>query len=159
MSLRRRISLVAASAVAVAVGIAVLISYFAVKNQLLGQIDNELRAQAALIQARYEPGAHAVLPGLAAAAGGSAPYYQVVSPRGAVLATNAPGGQAFPAGNAAASVATGTAPAYISTVSVAGARLRMYTFNVTPQNAFQGMTSFAVQLARPLAATDNVLGT
>ena len=159
MSLRRRISLVAASAVAVAVGIAILISYFAVKNQLLGQIDNELRAQAALIQARYEPSSHAQLPGLAAAAGGSAPYDQVVSPRGVVLATNAPAGQDFPAGNSAASVAAGTAPAYLSSVSVAGAHLRMYTFNVTPRVALEGMTSFAVQLARPLAATDNVLAT
>ena len=50
MPLRRRISLVAAATVAVAVAIAVLISYFAVRDQLLGQVDNALRAQAATIQ-------------------------------------------------------------------------------------------------------------
>ena len=46
MSLRKRISLVAAAVVAIAVAIAVLISYYAVRDQMFGQINNELRAQA-----------------------------------------------------------------------------------------------------------------
>lgn len=159
MPLRRRISLVAAATVAVAVAIAVLISYFAVKGQLLGQIDNELRAQATLIRDKYQPGPHAQLPGLAANAGGSAPYYQLITSQGQVEPGFLPGNQYLPAGARALHVALGTAPNYLSDVMVQGARLRMYTFNVILPNPINGVTSVAVQLARPLAAVDNVLHT
>ena len=56
MPLQKRISLVAAATVAVAVAFAVLISYFAVRDQLVGQISNELRNQAAVIESNFEHG-------------------------------------------------------------------------------------------------------
>ncbi|MCL2419425.1 MAG: HAMP domain-containing histidine kinase [Conexibacteraceae bacterium] len=158
MSLRKRITSVAAATVAVAVAIAVLVSYFVVKGQLVGQIDTELQAQAAAVQATYG-GPHSQFPGLAADAGGSAPYWQVVSMRGDIANGVVPGKQPLPAGNQAAAVANGTVPDYFSNVFVDGARLRMYTFNVTPPSAYSGQTSFAVQLARPLDAVDNVMRT
>ena len=159
MALRKRISLVAAASVAVAVAIAVLVSYFAVRDQLVGQIDTELRAQAALVRDRYQPGPHAQLPGLAAKAGGSAPYYQLVTSLGQVAPGTLPGNHDLPAGADALKVALGTAPNYLSNVVVDGARLRMYTFNVILPYPVNGVSSVAFQLARPLAAVDNVLRT
>ena len=155
MLLRRKISIVAASAVAIAVAIAVLISYFAVKDQLIGQIDNELRNQAALDQQSFQYGQQ--IPGLGANLGGSAPYTQVVGQRRGEVGT--PQGQfALPDVQQARLVALGTAPAFMTDVDVGSARLRMYTFQVS-HNEFGGQTAIAVQLARPLAAVDNVLRT
>ncbi len=154
MPLRRRISLVAAATVALAVAIAVLISYVAVKDQLVGQIDSELRNQAAVIEQDYQY--NRPLPGLGAGAGGSAPYSQFVGQKpGEVVAP--PGQFALPLVQRARYVANGTAPPFITDVTVNGARLRMGTFQII--RSFGGQTAFAVQLARPLAATDNVLRT
>jgi two-component system sensor histidine kinase MprB len=154
MPLRKRISLVAAASVAVAVAIAVLISYFAVKNQLVGQIDNELRNQAALDQQSFKYGQQ--IPGLGANLGGSAPYSQIVEQAGIV--GTPPGQFELPDVRQARLVALGTAPAFMTDVVVDGARLRMYTFQVI-RSEFGGQTAVAIQLARPLAATDNVLRT
>ncbi|MGH2861774.1 MAG: sensor histidine kinase, partial [Solirubrobacteraceae bacterium] len=156
MLLRRKISIVAAAAVAIAVAIAVLISYFAVKDQLLGQIDNELRNQAALDQQSFQYGGQ--LPGLGASAGGSAPYFQFVAQQPGPQSVAKPRGQfSLPDVRQARYVANGTAAPFITDVVVRGARLRMYTFQV--RRTFAGQTAFAVQLARPLAATANVLRT
>ncbi len=158
MPLRRRITLVAALTVAVAVAIAILVSYFAVRGQLFGQIDTELRAQAQLIQDRYQgPSSKENVPGLAANAGGSAPYDQVVEPNGSPPYT--PPGQIVLPTTGAEAVASGTASAFMSDVTVDGARLRMYTFEVRFSPPYEGLTSVAFQLARPLAAADNVLST
>jgi two-component system sensor histidine kinase MprB len=46
MPLRRRVALVAAAAVGVAVVLAALICYMVVRSQLRGQVDDSLRAQA-----------------------------------------------------------------------------------------------------------------
>jgi len=154
MTLRKRISLVAAATVAVGVAIAVLISYFAVRGQLDGQINNELHAQAAQIEGHYQ-GPHTELPGLGASAGGSAPYYQGVLPNGTVL----PGPISLPDTTRAAAVAAGTRGGFLSQVTVRGAPARMYTFQLTLRGAYDGMTSLAIQLARPLTAVDNVLRT
>ncbi|MDE3134130.1 MAG: HAMP domain-containing histidine kinase [Acidobacteriota bacterium] len=155
MLLRRKISIVAAAAVAIAVAIAVLISYFAVRDQLVGQINNELRDQASAIQRGYEVGGQ--LAGLGAGAGGSAPYLQVVRQTGQV---RTPAGQfALPDARHALNVADGTARSFMATVTVRGARLQMFTFQVLFPYPYAGQTAFAVQLARPLAAVDNVLRT
>jgi two-component system sensor histidine kinase MprB len=153
--LRRKISIIAAASVAAAVAIAVLISYFAVRNQLIGQIDNELRSQAALDQQSFQQGEP--IPGLGANLGGSAPYAQVVGQRRNEVFAATPGQFALPDTYRARLVALGTAPAFITDVVVRGARLRMYTFQV--RRTYAGQTALAIQLARPLAATDNVLRT
>jgi two-component system, OmpR family, sensor histidine kinase MprB len=157
MPLRKRISFVAAATVAVAVAIAVLVSYFAVRNQLVGQINNELQAQAAAIRDKYQPGRNSQLPGLGANAGGSAPYTQVVPEKGTI---GTPLGQ-FPLPNVpqARAVAAGTGAPFTTDVVVDGAPLRMYTFQVILPLPQSGQEAVAVQLARPLAAIDNVLRT
>lgn len=155
MPLRRRISLVAAATVAVAVAIAVLVSYFAVRNQLVGQIDSELRAEAALYEARYGAG-DLRNPSLAARYGGPAPYSQAVAPNGQIV--GAAGGLSLPTNQLTQEVASGTASAVMADVTVNGAPLRMYTFEVSG-NLPGGLTSVAIQLARPLSSVNNVLST
>jgi two-component system sensor histidine kinase MprB len=156
MPLQKRISLVAAATVAVAVAFAVLISYFAVRDQLVGQVSNELRNQASAIQSNFEHGQP--LPGLGASAGGRAPYSQAVPEKGPA---QTPLGQfPLPDIGKARAVASGTANAFMTDVVVDGARLQMYTFQVVfHSGAYAGQTAGAIQLARPLAATDNVLRT
>jgi two-component system, OmpR family, sensor histidine kinase MprB len=155
MPLQKRISLVAAAAVAVAVAIAVLISYFAVRDQLVGQIDTELRAESTLYEARYGSGGQ-TNPGLAARFGGPAPYSQAVGPKGGIISGE--GGLRLPTSALTKEVALGTAKAYLSDVTVNGADLRMYTFEVSG-NLPDNLTSVAIQLARPLASVNNVLST
>jgi two-component system sensor histidine kinase MprB len=155
MSLQKRISLVAAATVAVAVAIAVLISYFVVRDQIVGQVSNELRDQATAIRTGFERG-HP-LPGLGAGAGGSAPYSQAIPEKGRA---ETPLGQfPLPDIGQARAVAAGTEGSFMTDVVVDGARLQMYTFQVVLHSPYAGQTAVAIQLARPLAATDNVLRT
>jgi two-component system, OmpR family, sensor histidine kinase MprB len=151
--LRRRISLVAAASVAVAVAVAVMICYFAVRDQMVSQIDGELRAQAQLTVDTLR--GMGPLPSLSAKAGGPAPYSQVVLPNGTVQ-YNPHDGIKLPQTRPAELVADGTRPPYMTSVWVGGAHLRMYTFQLTGQFG-AGLTSVAVQEARPLASVDNVL--
>jgi two-component system sensor histidine kinase MprB len=156
VALRRRITLVAATTVAFAVAIAVLISYFAVKNQLFGQINNELRDQAA--QYVGEPQKQGAAPGLGPNDGGSAPYGQVVLQSGGNPVPLTGGGIVLP-DRGAVSVADGTAGPFMRDVTVDGAKLRMYTFQAQVRTVDGRILTVAVQLARPLSAAENVLST
>jgi two-component system, OmpR family, sensor histidine kinase MprB len=157
MPLRRRITLVAATTVAFAVAIAILISYFAVRNQLYGQVNNELREQAAQIRQQANPESRPVS-NLDPNDGGSAPYAQVVDVHGDIAQK---GVIPLPDTEQAGMVATGIDKQPLMTdVSVDGAELRMYTFQArlySPQN--QQVYVVAVQLARPLSTVENVLST
>jgi two-component system sensor histidine kinase MprB len=153
MPLRKRISLVAAAAVAVAVAIAVAVSYFAVRHQLLGQIDNELRAQAAAVERNPRALNSVAFSSIPASDGGPAQYWQLVQPDGQVV----PG---FTTGNlstrGAAAVADGQS-AYMSDVTVNGVRFREFTFQLG--SVEYGGHQLAVQLARPLQPSLNILST
>jgi two-component system, OmpR family, sensor histidine kinase MprB len=152
VSLRKRISWVAAAAVAVAVAIAVCISYFAVHHQLLGQIDKELRAQAAAVQRNPRQLNSVMFSGIPAADGGPAQYWQLVQANGDVL----PGfGTGLPVSSGAAAVAAGQS-AYMSNVMIGGVLFREFTFPLAIVSLGQHL---AVQLARPLQPTENVLAT
>ena len=155
MPLRKRISLVAAGAVAVAVAIACAVAYLAVRSQLLDQIDGELRAQAGAIETGGFKSLDQSIPTLPASAGGPAPYVQVVLPDGTPF--HPYGGFTLPHSEHTAAVAAGTEPAFMTDVEVHGARLRMYTFQALVP--IDGQNSIAIQLARPLAVVDNVMST
>jgi two-component system, OmpR family, sensor histidine kinase MprB len=150
MSLRQRVGVASAAVVALVVALALLTSYLAVRDELIGQIDKELRSQAALIVDRFhgdEP-----LPGMSASAGGSAPYFQSVFPNGTVTL----GPLRLPQVRQAQAVASGTASAYLTSVYAGHAPLRMYTFEVNGIY-YDGQTAVAIQLARPLTEVDNAL--
>lgn len=170
MPLRKRLSLIAGAAVAVSVAVAVVLCYWVVRGQLLGQVDNELRAQASLVQAgdlralvggegdfpRLPGGADGNFPGLSASAGGAAPYDQIVATNGAVLFQNQ-GGLSLPDDSTTRNVAAGTLSNAFEDATVKGIHVRIYSFHVDLTFNDGQTLSVAAQLARPLQQVDNVL--
>ncbi len=147
MPLRRRLALVAAAAVAIAIVIASIVSYMFVRGQLRGQVDDALRAQAV----RVEHGDLGALrggniPGLPPSAGGPAQYAQIVGSDGTVAAQI--GGVSLPIDAGTRAAASGGSGGSLEDVHVSGSHLRILTFPVS---------GGAVQLARPLYGVDRVL--
>jgi two-component system, OmpR family, sensor histidine kinase MprB len=152
MSLRRRLSYVAAAVVAVAIILVAAICYWVVRHQLRGEIDNELKAQAAAIQQGNYDSLNQQLPGLPASAGGPAPYFQVALPDGSQVRQ---GGMTFPNSPRAGKVASGDAKPYLADLRIHGSHLREIVF-AAPGVELAGQP-VALQLARPLNGVDNVL--
>jgi two-component system sensor histidine kinase MprB len=152
MTLRRRVGVAAAIAVAIAVILVAAISYWVVRGQLRGQVDDALRAQATAILQNPFTLEHPV-PGIPASAGGPAPYVQFAVADGTPLPRM--GGLTLPVSSQVAAVAAGNAPPFLNDVSVHGSNLRMFTFR-DPSLTYAGQ-GVAVQLARPLNSVDNVL--
>jgi two-component system sensor histidine kinase MprB len=150
MPLRRRLALVAAATVAVAVVLAACVCYFVVRGQLRGQVDSALRAQAFAVQ--HGEGLQQPFPGIPASAGGPAPYAQVVLADGTSFTRQ--GDIALPVKPRVRAVAGGSAGAYMTDVDIGGSHLREFAFQIP--FSFQGQT-VAVQLARPLGPVDHVL--
>jgi two-component system, OmpR family, sensor histidine kinase MprB len=150
MTLRRRVGMAAGVAVAVAVILVAAISYWVVRNQLRGQVDDALRAQAAAIEQTGQLGR--AFPGIPASAGGPAPYVQVVLASGQVFPRL--GALSLPVTSNVLAVAAGNAGSYMADVRVGDSNLREYAFRFPGDYDGQGL---AVQLARPLSTVDNVL--
>ncbi len=150
MTLRRRVGMAAAIAVAIAVVLVAIVSYFVVRGQLRGQVDDELRVQAIAIQRGAE--LERPLPGISASAGGPAPYVQVVLADGTTFTRQ--GDLTLPTGPGVLAVAAGTSSAYRTDVHVRGSPLRELAFHIPV--AFNGQP-VAIQLARPLNGVDSVL--
>jgi two-component system sensor histidine kinase MprB len=147
MPLRRRLALVAATAVGIAILLVASTSYVVVRDELRGQVDDVLRAQAARVQ-QLGPVAlrGGELPGLPQGAGGSAPYSQVVAADGTV--GHIGGDLALPIDSSIKAVAAGHADSQLEDFHVNGTHIRVLTF---------GVPGGAVQLGRPLTNTDRVL--
>ncbi len=156
MPLRKRVTLVAAAAVAIAVVLAAAVCYLVVRDQLLGQVDSALSAQGVLVQ---HEGNFALgggnLPGLPANAGGRAPFAQVVGADGTVLLNS--GGMALPVDANTRGVATGQVGSSFESETLSSSRLRVYTFRGTAEIAPGQVVPVAVQLARPLGPVDHIL--
>jgi two-component system, OmpR family, sensor histidine kinase MprB len=148
--LRKRLALVAATAAALALLLASIVCYMVVRSQLLGQVDDALRAQALAVQngtaTLGQP-----LPGPPASAGGPAQYYQLVAVDG-----NTEGDIGLPITSRVNAVATGNEPAFLQDVTVGGSRFRQLTFPTTLRVNGQPEPG-AVQLARPLDGIDRIL--
>ena len=155
MSLRKRLTLIAATSVGAAILIAVVACYMVVRGQLRGQVDSALQAQAVQVKrdGNFALGGGG-FPGLPANAGGRAPYAQIVSTTGSVVPVS--GGITLPVDSATRNVATGQAGGQLYDVTVDGSHLRVYTFHDTA-NTSGGEVPVAVQLARPLAQVDHIL--
>jgi two-component system sensor histidine kinase MprB len=153
MPLRRRLSLVAAAAVAVAVALVVLISYFVVRDQLRGQVDSALTAQASRVAQGDTHALGDTFPGLSANAGGPAPFAQFVSATGAVYLETQNG--ALPVTQSTLAVAAGKAPMAFTDLTLNGVHLREITAPFP--GASIGGEPVAIQLARPLTQVDSVL--
>jgi two-component system, OmpR family, sensor histidine kinase MprB len=151
VSLRKRIGMVAAAAVALAVIIAAIVCYLVVRGQLLSQVDDALRAQAAAVQAQGQQALNQPPVGPPANAGGPAQYYQIIAADGST------GGDiTLPVPGRAISVATGQAGAYFSNVQFGPNRFRALTFaapvrvGFTPENG-------AITLLQPLTGVERIL--
>ena len=160
MSLRKRLSLVAAAAVGVAIVLAACVCYLVVRGQLRGQVDSALKGQGVLV---HQDGNFALsnpIPGLPPSAGGRAPYAQVIGASGSILLNR--GGLALPIDSSAREVADGRVSSSFHDSTVNGVHLRVYTFHGTaevrnPADTSAQLEPVAIQLARPLASVDHVL--
>ncbi len=154
MSLRRRLALIAAASVAIAVLIAAVVCYLVVREQLRSQVDNALTAQAAAVQNGDYHAIAQPVPGIPARAGGPAQYVQVVAPGGGVVTHT--GDLRLPVDNVARAVASGRQGATVDDIHVGDTHLREITFPLQLDVNGQPKT-VAIQLARPLNGTDGVL--
>ena len=169
MSLRRRLTIMAALAVGVAVVGASVAAYLVVRAELLGQVDDALRAQGALVagvgelrvqpQPGAPPGARAFrfqelrktgrLPAPPQREGGAAGFAQIVTGEGRVVHIG-PGAVPLPVDDATRDLAHGSGPFQLSTTDVRGNHLRLLTVHLPGGGA--------LQLARSLDGIDSVLG-
>jgi two-component system sensor histidine kinase MprB len=154
MSLRKRLTIIAAASVAIAVLLALVACYAIVRSQLRGQVDDSLRAQAQAIEHGQVSSLHQQLPGIPASSGGPAQYAQL-------YANSRPyplsGNLSLPVNSQTRQLATGRGKASLSDFQVGENHLREITFPVSVQLDNGGVMSAAVQLARPLNGVDSVL--
>ncbi|HEX3831684.1 MAG TPA: HAMP domain-containing sensor histidine kinase [Solirubrobacteraceae bacterium] len=156
MSLRKRLTIIAAASVAIAVLLALVACYAIVRSQLRGQVDDSLRAQAQAVQ---NVGNRALmsLPGIPPSAGGPAQYAQEVV-AGSGNAQMITGNLSLPVTARTRAVSTGSAGGYLSDFQVGENHLREITFPVRAIVPDTGQrTTVAIQLARPLNGVDSVL--
>jgi len=153
MTLRKRLSWIAAASVAIAVTIAVGACYAIVRNQVRGQVTDSLTAQMAVTQ-RFGTIQNAV-PGNGASSGGPAPYNQIVLSGGQVVARN--GGLALPVSASTLALARDQNRSSVSDIWVNGSHLRMLCFGAGWQLPDGTVVPAVVQLARPLNGVDSIL--
>jgi two-component system sensor histidine kinase MprB len=154
VSLRRRLALIAAASVAVAVLIAAVVCYLVVRSDLRSQIDNALQAQASAVQHGDFHALGSPVPGIPASAGGPAQYVQIVLANGSVARNQ--GNVAIPVDNAARQIAGRGSGSEMTDAHVGADHLRVLTFGMQIPGAGQSQ-SVAFQLARPLNGVDGVL--
>jgi two-component system, OmpR family, sensor histidine kinase MprB len=159
VSLRARLTLAAAGAVALAVLAASIGVYFVVRAQLRGEVDSSLRQRASLIQslpANFELPSRASLPkGVPqlpsvppATLGGPSGYLQLVSAAG--KATRPGGGSVeVPVTARTIAVARGGSGAFMYDATIAGTHVRVLAAPLRK--------GVALQLVRPLDEVDAVL--
>ncbi|MGP0050161.1 MAG: HAMP domain-containing protein, partial [Solirubrobacteraceae bacterium] len=150
MTLRKRLTLIAAASVGVAVLVAVAASYVVVRSQLRSQVDSELTSQAAVdLRVGYLEGP---IPGISASSGGPAPYAQVVLANDTVVRRE--GGLALPIPARALRIASTGSGFYMADVYVGNSHLRMLC--VPAVAGFQRIPA-VLELARPLNGVDSIL--
>ncbi|MGI8430301.1 MAG: sensor histidine kinase [Solirubrobacteraceae bacterium] len=151
MSLRRRLALGAATAVAIAILIAALVCYLVVRGELRGQVDDALGAQATAVQRGDFHALAQPLPGIPASAGGPAPYVQIIGADG-----TRQGNLALPIDARTHAIAGGRRGSFLTDARIGASHLRELAFPVSVSVAGQLETA-AVQLARPLNGVDRIL--
>ncbi len=171
MSFRRRITLVSAAAVAIAVLLASLLIYVLTSQQLHGQVDTQLRSRADTLRlAPYTPAAYSRrrLLDLLKRQGGAAPpssagnqlrnlqarpnqvrgYQQLIDSSGRVLFRSA--SVTLPVDERTRELAAGAGADFFQDASVDGSHLRILAEHIAPGRA--------IQVAEPLTEVDDLLG-
>jgi two-component system sensor histidine kinase MprB len=151
MALRRRLSIISAAIVGIAIVIACVVCYAVVRSQLLGSIDNALRNQRSLIEATGDVQTSGGLPSRSASAGGPAPYVQLVYTNGATRIYE--GHLSWKVDSHCVKIAQSANGSELDDVWTGNNHLRVLTFASRLING----QPVALQLARPLNPTDTVL--
>jgi len=161
MTLRKRLSWIAAASVAIAVTIAVVVCYAEVRHQLRNQIDSELIAQAMVVQHGDYHALAQQFPSIPASSGGPAPYVQAVTAGGQIFTPLGAVSPNLPSTARSRALAAGHGSQYLSDAQVGNTHLRVVTFPAplvyTSAEGNRYEQNFAVQLARPLNGVDNIL--
>ena len=152
MSLQRRITLLAAGSVAVAVTLAAIAAYLAVRSELRREVDRSLGDQARFVTARLAPlrtitRLRFELPAPPPARGGPIAYAQLVTPGEAVRPLG-PAPLRLPVDEQVRELAQAGAGKAYSDVLVGGSHMRVLSV---------GTEGGAIQLGRPLDGTNDVL--
>jgi two-component system sensor histidine kinase MprB len=167
MSLRRRVALLAAAAVAIAVVLASALAYLLVAHQLRGQVDSQLRDRYGPFISRFK---HDTAEGLAPFLSGQAArrnpfgnipprpnqvqgYQQLVSSGGSVLFSR--GGVTLPVSAATRALAAKGSGSFFENTYAGGIHLRILVEGIRPAAA--GYPGLAAQLAQPLTEDDHLL--
>ncbi|MFL5864101.1 MAG: sensor histidine kinase [Solirubrobacteraceae bacterium] len=154
MTLRKRLSLIAAASVGIAILMAIVVCYMVVRHQLRSQIDTALvTQQQADLQSGHIQGQS--LPGIPASAGGPAQYQAIVFDGGQSRVIQ--GNISLPVSQTARRIAAAGSGSTISDVYVGDTHLRVLTFGVNLQTLDGQTAPAAVELARPLNGVDNIL--
>jgi two-component system sensor histidine kinase MprB len=144
MSFRGRLTLVAATAVALAVAVASLVTYVVARDALRGEVDDALVEGATRATLGSEGGGFVVRLAVGRV-GAATPALRLVSADEGVPTPPS----SVPAGPRDRAVAMGTEPAYYEDDVVDGQHVRIYTTQVAP--------NLALRLARSLEETDQTL--
>ena len=155
MTLRRRLTLLAASSVALAICLAAVIVYVAVRSELRGQVDDSLRSQADAVAGavpgpggRLPPDVLFPDPGAPAPAGLSSVFVQRIAADG-TLSRPPLVGAALPVGAADEEIAASGGGEEFGEAEVEGDHLRVLTRGIEGGGA--------IQVASSLKSTDEVL--
>lgn len=177
MTLRRRLALVAAAAVAVAIVLASGIVYVVVRGELRGRLDDELRqagrpaAVGRLLDRGPGPGPgggsslRRPLPSPRDALGLQTTYLALVDEQGTIVSPPVPenagalaqqgtgdGAPLLPVTAATRAVAAGTRGAFFADATIDGTPVRVWTTDLLP-----ALPGYALQVARPLTDVDRTL--
>ena len=151
MPLRKRIGLATAAVVGIAVVIAACVAYLVVRDQLRGQVDDSLRAEATAVARIGDVHALQANLDIPPSAGGPAPYARLVYPNGSMQPFA--GDLSLPVNAQTLGAASSHGGSFMSDVTVGGSHLRELTVPIQFAN---GQTA-AMQIARPLDGVDHVL--
>jgi two-component system, OmpR family, sensor histidine kinase MprB len=157
VSFRRRITLVSAAAVAIAVVLASALTYLLSARELYGQVDSQLRDRAQPLVSRFEHGPtpfarrggrRNAFPGIPPGPDQVRGYQQLIDSSGTILFASSPNVR-LPIGAETLSLAKHGGKAFFQDARADGIHLRVLTEAVSP--------GYAAQLAQPLTEVDNAL--
>ena len=157
MSFRRRITLVSAAAVAIAVVLASALTYLLSARELYGQVDSQLRDRAQPLVSRFEHGPtpfarrggrHNAFPGIPPGPDQVRGYQQLIDSNGTIRFASSPNVR-LPIGARTLSLARHGGKSFFEDSSADGIHLRVLSEAISH--------GYAAQLAQPLTEVDSAL--
>jgi two-component system sensor histidine kinase MprB len=157
MSFRRRITLVSAAAVAIAVVLASALTYLLSARELYGQVDSQLRDRAQPLVSRFEHGPtpftrrggrHNAFPGIPPGPDQVRGYQQLIDSKGTIRFASSPDVR-LPIGAKTLSLAQHGGKSFFEDSSADGIHLRVLSEAISH--------GYAAQLAQPLTEVDSAL--